>query len=109
MKRAGIARAGGRLFIGGGFAVIGLLGPVGAALAGPATTTTTTTTTTAPGSDSEAYPPVATGGSVTPTTAVIPKTGNDGTETWLRLGAGAMLAGGVMMAGASRRRRGAEA
>ena len=42
---------------------------------------------------------------MTPTTRPIPKTGNEGTDTWVKLGAGAVLAGGVMVAAASRRRR----
>jgi len=52
----------------------------------------------------EAYPPATTVKPVTPTTAPIPKTGNDGTDMWIKLGAGAVLVGGVMVAGASRRR-----
>jgi hypothetical protein len=54
---------------------------------------------------SEAYPPQSTVKPVTPTTRPIPKTGNDGTDTWVKLGAGAVLVGGVMVAAASRRRR----
>ena len=57
----------------------------------------------------EAYPPATTVKPVTPTTRPIPKTGNDGTETWVKVGAGALLVGGLMVAGASRRRREVEA
>jgi LPXTG-motif cell wall-anchored protein len=54
----------------------------------------------------EAYPP-------TPTLAPdrpkppgeIPKTGNDGTDAWLKLGAGAVLAGGVLVTATARRRQ----
>jgi LPXTG-motif cell wall-anchored protein len=53
----------------------------------------------------EAYPPQSTAPAVTPTTRPIPKTGNEGTDTWVKLGAGAVLVGGVMVAAASRRRR----
>jgi LPXTG-motif cell wall-anchored protein len=57
----------------------------------------------------EAYPPTPTKPPVTPTTQQIPKTGNDGTDMWVKLGAGAVLVGGVMVAATSRRRRGVEA
>jgi hypothetical protein len=57
----------------------------------------------------EAYPPTPTKPPVTPTTRPIPATGNDGTDTWVKLGAGAVLVGGVMVAATSRRRREVEA
>jgi hypothetical protein len=57
----------------------------------------------------EAYPPTPTKPPVTPTTRPIPATGNDGTDTWVKLGAGAVLVGGVMVAATSRRRRELEA
>lgn len=34
----------------------------------------------------------------------IPATGNDGSDAWLKLGAGAVLAGGVLVTAAARRR-----
>ncbi|MFV0306173.1 MAG: hypothetical protein ACK5OX_00335 [Desertimonas sp.] len=64
----------------------------------------------------EAYPPVvpavagvsfgATAGiSADGDTRALPITGADGTEAWVRVGAGAVLVGGILVAGASRRRR----
>jgi len=90
LKRAGITRAGGRWVAGAGLATMSILAPVGAAFADTV---------------DEDYPPAATNPPVTPTTAAIPKTGNDGTDAWLKMGAGAVLAGGVLVAGTSRRRR----
>jgi len=46
-----------------------------------------------------------TAGTITACPATIPKTGNSGTGMWLTLGAGAVLAGGVLLAVSSRRRR----
>lgn len=57
----------------------------------------------------EAYPPASTAPPVTPTTVAIPSTGNEGTGTWVTLGAGAVLAGGLMVAGTTRRRKEADA
>ncbi len=35
----------------------------------------------------------------------IAKTGNDGTDAWLKLGAGAVLAGGILVTATTRRRQ----
>lgn len=57
------------------------------------------------GGSGEAYPPAATIAPADPgDPGQIPATGNDGTDTWLKLGAGAVLAGGVLVTAAARRR-----
>lgn len=65
------------------------------------------------GATGEAYPPSGTGGIVDPGAGGVvdpgdpgrlPATGNDGTDTWLRLGAGAVLVGGILVTAAARRR-----
>lgn len=48
-----------------------------------------------------------TSGTITACPVVIPKTGNSAMGLWLTLGAGAVLAGGVLVAASSRKRRGA--
>ena len=52
----------------------------------------------------EAYPPAATTVVVAPTTVPLPPTGADGADTWLKVGAGAILVGGVLVAATARRR-----
>ena len=52
----------------------------------------------------EAYPPAATTVVVVPTTVPLPPTGADGADTWLKVGAGAILVGGVLVAATARRR-----
>lgn len=61
---------------------------------------------TASGTDSVGDPfTLETSGTITACPAEIPKTGNSGTGTWLTFGAGAVLAGGLMLAMSGRRRR----
>ena len=58
----------------------------------------------------EAYPPDATTTTiVAPTTDPLPPTGADGADTWLKVGAGAILVGGVLVAATARRRHTASA
>lgn len=57
----------------------------------------------------EAYPPAATTVVVKPTTVPLPPTGADGADTWLKVGAGAILVGGVLVAATARRRHTASA
>ncbi len=58
----------------------------------------------------EAYPPAATTTPVVaPTTVPLPPTGADGADTWLKVGAGAILVGGVLVAATARRRHTASA
>jgi hypothetical protein len=58
----------------------------------------------------EAYPPDATTTTVVaPTTAPLARTGADGADIWLKVGAGAILVGGVLVAATARRRHAASA
>jgi len=52
----------------------------------------------------EAYPPQATTTVVTPVTRPLPPTGASGADNWLKVGAGAILVGGVLVAATARRR-----
>ena len=53
----------------------------------------------------EAYPPAATTTIVVvPTTTPLARTGADGTDMWIKVGAGAILVGGVLVAATARRR-----
>jgi hypothetical protein len=80
-----------RLLVGASLIALATVVPTGLAAATP--------------DDGEAYPPAGTTTTVKPAVVVpIPKTGADGTETWLKLGAGAVLVGGIMVAAAARRR-----
>ena len=57
------------------------------------------------GDTDEQYPPAATQPPVRPTPApALPATGNDGSDAWLKTGAGAIVIGGIFVTAAARRR-----
>jgi hypothetical protein len=59
-----------------------------------------------PGPPEEAYPPRAsTTTVVAPVTRPLPPTGASGSDNWLKVGAGAILVGGVLVAATARRRQ----